>query len=87
MGLACALTAFVIWGLVPVFFKLLADVNPLLVTAHRVIWALVMISVYLLLRDGRRMLQSLSIRSVPDCQQASIISSTFFSSIGIIDAD
>ena len=61
LGLACALTAFVIWGLVPVFFKLLADVDPLLVTAHRVIWALVMISVYLLLRDGRRMLQSLSV--------------------------
>ena len=61
LGLACAVTAFIIWGVVPMFFKLLAGMDPLLVTAHRTIWALVLISLYLLLRDGRRVLSSLAV--------------------------
>ena len=61
LGMTCALLAFAFWGLAPMFFKLLADVDPLLVVAHRVIWALLLIGTYLLLRDGRRILESLAV--------------------------
>lgn len=61
LGMTCALSAFLIWGLVPVFFKLLAGVGPLLVTAHRIIWALLLISIYLLLRDRRHIFSSLAV--------------------------
>ncbi len=37
-GLAYGIAAYGVWGFVPLFWKLLADVDPLEVLAHRVIW-------------------------------------------------
>jgi chloramphenicol-sensitive protein RarD len=42
-GPLAATFAFVIWGVLPVFWKLLYGVNPVEVTAHRVLWTLAMI--------------------------------------------
>lgn len=39
-GLILALTAYGLWGLFPFYFHLLADVSPIEVVAHRVIWSL-----------------------------------------------
>lgn len=39
-GLPYALGAYAIWGFVPLFFKLLADVPPVEVLAQRIVWSL-----------------------------------------------
>jgi chloramphenicol-sensitive protein RarD len=38
-GVICALLAYLMWGVLPVYFKLVGAVAPLEVLAHRVIWA------------------------------------------------
>jgi len=42
-GYAYALGAYSIWGLIPVYFKLLVAAPPLEVLAHRIVWAFVML--------------------------------------------
>lgn len=39
-GLPYAIFTYVIWGIYPLYFKLLQDGYPLEVMAHRVIWSL-----------------------------------------------
>ena len=39
-GIIAGLVAYLIWGFMPVYFKIVAAVDPLEVLAHRVIWAL-----------------------------------------------
>lgn len=38
-GLAFALTAYVIWGLLPLYMKLLVHIPPAEVVAHRIVWS------------------------------------------------
>ncbi len=52
-GLAAAFAAYVAWGLMPIYFKLLAAVGPWEIIAHRVIWAIPVLIVFLAFRDGR----------------------------------
>lgn len=40
LGLAAAITTYVVWGLSPLFWRLLAHVDVLDILAHRYIWAL-----------------------------------------------
>jgi len=40
-GLAYGLAAYVLWGIVPVYWKLLAEVSPVEILAHRVVWGAV----------------------------------------------
>lgn len=44
-GLVFALSAFLLWGLAPVFFKLLAGVSAFEVLAHRVVWSVLILTV------------------------------------------
>ena len=39
-GVAAGLVAYILWGVFPVYFKLVASVSPLEVLTHRIIWAL-----------------------------------------------
>ena len=41
IGLGCGLVAYAAWGVLPIYFKALADVPPLLIVAHRIVWSLV----------------------------------------------
>ena len=52
-GVASALAAFVFWGLVPAYYKALQEVGSWEVLAHRVIWSVPILLVFLLVRDGR----------------------------------
>ncbi|MFI7539669.1 EamA family transporter RarD [Actinoplanes sp. NPDC049599] len=53
-GYLYGLTAYVLWGFFPIYFKLLAPAPPLEILAHRVIWSVLFISVVLLvLRNWR----------------------------------
>lgn len=55
-GLAFALSAFLLWGLAPVFFKQVASVSSLEVLAHRVLWSVLILgAVILALGWGRRL--------------------------------
>lgn len=40
LGTLAALAAYGMWGLLPVYWKLLASVEPLQILAHRIVWAL-----------------------------------------------
>jgi len=56
-GLVFALSAFLLWGLAPVFFKLLAGVSAFEVLAHRVVWSVLILA--LVIQFQRRGWQSL----------------------------
>lgn len=53
-GLAAALGAFCIWGLAPLYFKLLGHVRADEIIAHRVIWSLVFLGLVLAVRERGR---------------------------------
>jgi chloramphenicol-sensitive protein RarD len=44
-GLLLGLTAYLIWGVMPLYFKLLARVSAVEIVAHRIIWSLVFLGV------------------------------------------
>src|SRR2546428_7809466 len=45
LGVACGVAAYVAWGLVPLYFKQVASVPPLVVLAHRIVWSVVCLSI------------------------------------------
>jgi len=49
-GIIAATLAFVIWGLAPLYFKLVAAVPATEIVAHRVIWSVLFLAVLLVLR-------------------------------------
>jgi len=61
LGFLAALGAFGVWGLAPLYFKLLGHVRADEIIAHRVIWSLLFLALLLLLRDGRRALKRLHV--------------------------
>ena len=52
IGVTAALAAYIFWGLVPIYFKLIQSVAPIEVIAHRILWSIPLLSGFLLLRDG-----------------------------------
>ena len=52
-GVIAALTAFTFWGLVPIYYKGLQAVDSWEVLAHRVIWSVPVLLIFLAIRDGR----------------------------------
>ena len=44
-GLIFGLAAYLIWGVMPLYFKLLAEVRPAEIVAHRILWSLVFLGV------------------------------------------
>ena len=52
-GVIAALAAFVFWGLVPIYYKGLQAVGVWEVLAHRVIWSVPILLLFLAIRDGR----------------------------------
>lgn len=52
-GLWMALGAFVIWGLMPLYWHLLKIVPSLQIVAHRVVWSALLVALWLLWTQGR----------------------------------
>lgn len=52
-GVIAALTAFTFWGLVPIYYKGLQAVGAWEVLAHRVIWSVPILLLFLAVRDGK----------------------------------
>lgn len=53
IGVAAALAAYLFWGLVPIYFKLIYAVPALEIIAHRILWSIPFLAGFLLLRDGK----------------------------------
>ena len=60
-GVAYALAAFVFWGLAPIYFKAIAQVPAGEIIAHRIIWSVPVLLLFLLLRDGRALFSRLKL--------------------------
>lgn len=58
---AAGLAAFSLWGLAPLFFKLVGQVDADEIIAHRVIWSVVFLLLVLALQHRRRLRQHLAI--------------------------
>ena len=58
-GVIAALAAFTFWGLVPIYYKGLQGVGAWEVLAHRVIWSVPLLIIFLGIRDGRQFLKKL----------------------------
>ncbi|MCX7828722.1 MAG: EamA family transporter RarD [Thermanaerothrix sp.] len=50
MGLAYALGAYFLWGVLPVYWKALAEVHPMVILCHRIVWSSVLLLPVVLLR-------------------------------------
>lgn len=50
MGIACALAAYALWGIVPIYWRMLDGVPPFEVTAERIVWCAVFALLAALLR-------------------------------------
>ena len=44
IGIVAGVTAYLVWGLVPIFFKQIAEVPALEIIAHRVVWAMLLMT-------------------------------------------
>jgi len=58
-GVLYALSAYVLWGVFPIYFKQVQAVPPLEVLAHRMIWSLVFVAALLTARGGSAWLHAL----------------------------
>lgn len=52
-GVIAALSAFTFWGLVPIYYKGLEEVGAWEILAHRVIWSVPLLLLFLAIRDGK----------------------------------
>lgn len=53
-GLAASFGAFFLWGLFPLYWKQLGDVPPIEIMAHRLVWCLAFVAIWLSLRPRGR---------------------------------
>ncbi len=61
-GLAAAAGAYLIWGLFPIYWKLLQSVPAAQIMAHRIVWCLLFVTLWLAVKDGFGWLRQLSPR-------------------------
>lgn len=61
-GLFAAAAAYFIWGLFPLYWKLLTQVPALEIMAHRIVWCAVFVALWLSLREGWGWVRGLSPR-------------------------
>lgn len=62
-GILAGISAYVIWGLVPIFFKQMAAVPAVEIIAHRVVWAMLLMTA--LLGFGRGFADALRVARIP----------------------
>lgn len=64
-GIAFALSTFFMWGVFPIYFKLLADVGAVQVLAHRIVWSAIILFALLYFSGKlRQVFRLLSIKKV-----------------------
>lgn len=64
-GVFLAISAYILWGFFPIYFKWLHGVPALQIMAHRVVWSFIFLAVYLLFRrEINPLLRSLNRRTI-----------------------
>ena len=63
-GVYFALSAYLFWGIVPIYFKWIDHVSPLEILAHRIVWALVLLLAILACTGDLHRLRT-SVRQLP----------------------
>ena len=58
LGIAAGITAYSLWGVLPVYFKLLAGVSAFDIVAHRIIWSLLVLALLIGFSSGWSKLRS-----------------------------
>ncbi len=53
LGMVAATAAFIFWGLTPIYLKFIGAVPAVEMIAHRIFWAVPVLILFLLVRDGR----------------------------------
>jgi hypothetical protein len=46
-GVIAALSAYIFWGLAPIYFKLIQSVAPMEIIAHRILWSIPVLAGFL----------------------------------------
>lgn len=59
LGTIYALLAFVFWGLVPIYFKLIDQVSPVEILIHRILWSVIFLSLIIIATKQFGHLQSI----------------------------
>ena len=59
LGVVAALAAFVFWGFLPLFFKWLETISAYEIIAHRILWSIPLLALFLLIRDGRQVFRKM----------------------------
>lgn len=59
-GLLAAAAAYLIWGLFPLYWKLLSSVPALQIMAHRIVWCALFVALWLVMREGWAWTRTLS---------------------------
>ncbi|HWT94146.1 MAG TPA: EamA family transporter RarD [Solirubrobacteraceae bacterium] len=63
-GLAAGVGAYVLWGLLPLYWPLLEPAAPIEILAHRIAWSLILLAVVLAVSGGFRWVRELERRTV-----------------------
>jgi chloramphenicol-sensitive protein RarD len=58
-GIACAVIAYGLWGIVPLYWRLLDGVPPFELTAHRIVWCVLFAAIVALLRGRLSQLRAI----------------------------
>lgn len=61
LGISAAIAAYLTWGVMPGYFRWLDQVGALEIVAHRIIWAIPVLALFLLVRDGKALFARLRI--------------------------
>ena len=59
LGYICALSAFTLWGLVPIYWKQIEHITSLELLGHRILWGVISLSIYLVLKFKKETLSTL----------------------------
>ncbi|PLX40753.1 MAG: EamA family transporter RarD [Deltaproteobacteria bacterium] len=51
-GVACGVSAYVLWGVFPLYFKAISHISPLEVLSHRIVWSVATLAILLLFLGG-----------------------------------
>ncbi len=49
-GIFCGVAAFILWGILPIFWRQFEDIPPLAITAHRIVWSTFTLIIILAIR-------------------------------------
>lgn len=63
-GIVIGIGAYVVWGVLPVFWKMIDEVDPFETLAHRIVWSVVFLTAIVAFRRTRNQIQSLGAKTL-----------------------